>query len=53
VRILKKGVFNRVERKRLYKEAKTFLKTRAMRHRWVKDRRETQASATTAASLKA
>ncbi|HXW93807.1 MAG TPA: hopanoid biosynthesis associated radical SAM protein HpnJ [Terriglobales bacterium] len=52
-RILKKAVFNRVERKRLYKEANTFLKTRAMRHRWVKERRETQESAATAESLKA
>ncbi|HXY07605.1 MAG TPA: hopanoid biosynthesis associated radical SAM protein HpnJ [Terriglobales bacterium] len=53
VRILKKGAFSRVERKRLYKEAKTFLKTRAMRHRWVRDRRERHESATSAASLKA
>ncbi len=52
-RILKKAVFNRVDRKRLYKEANTFLKTRAMRHRWVKERRETQGSAATAESLKA
>jgi len=53
VRILKKGVFSGVERKRLYKEAKTFLKTRAMRHRWVRDRRGAPESATTTASLKA
>jgi hopanoid biosynthesis associated radical SAM protein HpnJ len=53
IRILKKGVFSGVERKRLYKEAKTFLKTRAMRHRWVRARRGTPESATTAASLKA
>jgi hopanoid biosynthesis associated radical SAM protein HpnJ len=39
-RILRKAVFNSVDRKRLYKEAKTFLKVRAMRHKWVKDKRE-------------
>jgi radical SAM superfamily enzyme YgiQ (UPF0313 family) len=36
-RILKKAVFNGPERKRLYKEAKTFLKVRAMRNKLVKD----------------
>jgi hopanoid biosynthesis associated radical SAM protein HpnJ len=45
VRILRKAVFNGVERKRLYKEAKTFLKVRAMRHKWVKDKREKKDSA--------
>ena len=39
-RILRKAAFNSVDRKRLYKEAKTFLKVRAMRHKWVKDKRE-------------
>ena len=39
-RILKKAAFNSADRKRLYKEAKTFLKVRAMRHKWVKDKRE-------------
>jgi hopanoid biosynthesis associated radical SAM protein HpnJ len=53
VRILRKAVFNRVERKRLYREANTFLKTRAMRHRWVKERRQTHESRAAAESLKA
>jgi hypothetical protein len=39
-RILKKGVFNGHERKRLYKEAKTFLKVRAMRNKLVKSKAE-------------
>jgi hypothetical protein len=30
-------VFDNSERKRLYKEARTFLKLRAQRHKWVKD----------------
>ncbi len=38
-RILRKAAFSSVDRKRLYKEAKTFLKVRAMRHKWVKDKR--------------
>ena len=41
-RILRKSMFNNVERKRLYKEAKAFLKTRAMRNKWVKDQRHKQ-----------
>ncbi len=45
-RILRKSAFNSVERKRLYREAKTFLKTRSMRNKWVKDKREKQDSAT-------
>jgi hopanoid biosynthesis associated radical SAM protein HpnJ len=44
-RILKKAAFNSVDRKRLYKEAKTFLKVRAMRHKWVKDKREHDSTA--------
>src|SRR5262249_31345921 len=52
-RILKKAVFNNVERKRLYKEAKTFLKVRAMRHKWVKDKREKDSSATAPEPAKA
>jgi hopanoid biosynthesis associated radical SAM protein HpnJ len=52
-RILKKAAFNNVERKRLYKEARTFLKVRAMRHKWVKDKREKDDSAATAEPLKA
>jgi hopanoid biosynthesis associated radical SAM protein HpnJ len=47
-RILRKAAFDGVERKRLYKEAKTFLKVRAMRHKWVKDKREKKDSATAA-----
>jgi hypothetical protein len=43
-RILRKAAFNGVERRRLYKEAKTFLKTRAMRHKWVQEKREKEDS---------
>jgi hypothetical protein len=35
---LKKAAFNGSERKRLYKEAKTFLKVRAMRNKLVKNK---------------
>ncbi len=52
-RILRKAAFNSVDRKRLYKEAKTFLKVRAMRHKWVKDKREKDDSATAVAAAKA
>lgn len=38
-RILRKAVFNSSERKRLYKEAKTFLKLRSQRQRWVQEQR--------------
>jgi len=37
-RILKKAAFHSGDRKRLYKEAKAFLKTRAMRHKWVREK---------------
>src|SRR5580704_17244069 len=37
-RILKKAAFDSGDRKRLYKEAKAFRKTRAMRHKWVRDK---------------
>src|SRR5262249_27845713 len=37
-RILKKAAANSNDRKRIYKEAKAFLKTRAMRHKWVRDK---------------
>ncbi|MBV8476747.1 MAG: hopanoid biosynthesis associated radical SAM protein HpnJ [Acidobacteria bacterium] len=37
-RILRKAAFKTSERKRLYKEAKTFLKVRAMRNRLVKEK---------------
>jgi len=52
-RILRKSAFNSVDRKRLYKEAKTFLKVRAMRHKWVKDKREKDDSAAAVAPAKA
>ena len=39
-RILRKAAFNSNDRKRLYKEAKGFLKTRAMRHKWVQEKRQ-------------
>ncbi len=39
-RILKKAVFNREERKRLYKEAKAFLRLRAERNRYVRQQRQ-------------
>ncbi len=39
-RIVKKAVFNSMERKRLYKEAKAFLKLRAARNRAVKESRK-------------
>jgi hypothetical protein len=35
-RILRKAAFDSSERKRLYKEARTFLKVRSMRNRMVK-----------------
>jgi len=45
-RILKKAAFNSNDRKRLYKEAKAFLKTRAMRHKWVQEKQlEAESSA--------
>jgi hopanoid biosynthesis associated radical SAM protein HpnJ len=49
-RILRKAAFNGTERKRLYKEAKAFLKLRAARNKMVKDRAE---SATAAEPMKA
>jgi hopanoid biosynthesis associated radical SAM protein HpnJ len=52
-RILKKAAFNNVERKRLYKDAKSFLKLRASRTKWVKDRRDSQDSTTTVQPAKA
>src|SRR5215469_8695233 len=41
-RIVKKAAFDSTERKRLYREAKSFLKLRAMRNRAVKDARGQQ-----------
>ncbi len=52
-RILRKAAFNSDDRKRLYKEAKTFLKVRAMRHKWVKEKREKEDSATEVEPVKA
>jgi hypothetical protein len=49
-RILRKAAFDGMERKRLYKEAKAFLKLRAARNKMVKDRAE---SATAAEPAKA
>jgi len=45
-RILRKAAFNSVERGRLYKEAKSFLKLRASRNKWVKDKRKQEAART-------
>ena len=44
-RILRKAVFNSDNRKRLYKEARTFLKVRSMRNKLVKGNREKQDAA--------
>jgi hopanoid biosynthesis associated radical SAM protein HpnJ len=52
-RILRKAAFNAVDRKRLYHEAKTFLKVRSMRTKWVKDKREKDDSAAAVAPAKA
>jgi hypothetical protein len=38
-RIVKKAVFDSSERKRLYREAKSFLKLRAQRKKYVQGRR--------------
>jgi hopanoid biosynthesis associated radical SAM protein HpnJ len=45
-RIVRKAIFNTADRKRLYKEAKSFLKVRAMRHKWVKDKRQKDSTVT-------
>ena len=52
-RILRKAAFNSVDRKRLYHEAKTFLKVRSMRTKWVKDKRDKDESAAAVAPAKA
>lgn len=44
-RILKKAAFDNDERKRLYKEAKTFMKVRSQRNRWVKEKRDKKSAA--------
>jgi len=46
-RIVRKAAFDSVERKRLYKEAKAFLKLRAQRNRYAKALRKEQAAAST------
>jgi hopanoid biosynthesis associated radical SAM protein HpnJ len=45
-RIVRKAIFNTADRKRLYKEAKAFLKTRAMRHKYTKDKRAKESAVT-------
>jgi hopanoid biosynthesis associated radical SAM protein HpnJ len=52
-RILRKAAFDGHERKRLYKEAKTFLKVRAMRNKWVKEKRHKEDSPVTPEPAKA
>jgi len=52
-RILRKAAFDSGERKRLYKEAKSFLKLRATRNKWVKDKREKENSAAAPEPVKA
>jgi hypothetical protein len=44
-RIVRKAAFDSVERRRLYKEAKSFLKLRAQRNRYTKQLRVEQAEA--------
>jgi hypothetical protein len=52
-RILRKAAFDSGERKRLYKEAKSFLKLRATRNKWVKEKREKENSAAAPEPVKA
>jgi hopanoid biosynthesis associated radical SAM protein HpnJ len=52
-RILRKAAFDGGERKRLYKEAKSFLKLRASRNKWVKEKREKENAATAPEPVKA
>src|SRR5438309_8205934 len=49
-RILRKAAFNSGDRKRLYKEAKTFLKVRSMRNKLVKDNARDAANGTSQAA---
>ncbi len=49
-RILRKAAFHSDDRKRLYKEAKAFLKLRATRGKWVKERRSQEAAAAVASA---
>lgn len=50
-RILKKAAFDGYERKRLYKEARTFLKLRSARNKLVKQHAETAAAARPASAV--
>lgn len=43
-RILKKAAFDGHERRRLYKEARTFLRVRSQRNRWIKQKRDKEAA---------
>ena len=52
-RILRKAAFDNGERKRLYREAKTFLKVRSMRHKWVEEKRHKDDSPAAAEPVKA
>ncbi|MBS1852614.1 MAG: hopanoid biosynthesis associated radical SAM protein HpnJ [Acidobacteria bacterium] len=52
-RILRKAAFDSGERKRLYKEAKSFLKLRSQRNKWVQQKRESGDSNTATAPAKA
>jgi radical SAM superfamily enzyme YgiQ (UPF0313 family) len=52
-RILKKAAANSNDRKRIYKEAKAFLKTRAMRHKWVRDKQAKEQASPAAEPAKA
>jgi hypothetical protein len=44
-RIVRKAAFDSTERKRLYKEAKSFLKLRAARNKYARELRDQKASA--------
>ena len=52
-RILRKAAFDGGERKRLYKEAKSFLKLRATRNKWVKEKRAKENSTAAPEPVKA
>lgn len=52
-RILRKAAFDAGDRKRLYREAKSFLKTRAMRHKWVREKQSSEDSSPAAEPAKA
>ena len=52
-RILRKAAFDAGDRRRLYREAKSFLKTRAMRHKWVREKQSSEDSSPAAEPAKA